>query len=563
MVLLSALWAALAIASVSQKSLTIDEMKRLAPGYLHLTAGEFRIHTDHPPLVKMLAALPLLAQDIRLPPVVEDWSVPDSFWPFFHDFLYVVNDADRLVRGGRLAVLPIAVVLGLFVFWWARALFGAGAACFALLLYAFEPNILAHGPLMNTDVPVTGFLFATTYFFARALDEVTLGRVVLAGVCYGLALVTKYSAVFGLLWLVALGAGVACSTRFPVVVTLPRLGTATLSSRRSKLAAVTGTLVAIGLVAYVVVWAVYRFRFEGGITPGYAYLVPWGLFAERPDFARRLVLWARGWRLLPDAYLHGLALATSTSTGRLIFLMGEVSTTGGWWHYFVVTFGLKTPLAFLLLLGFLPWSLRRWWSRAPLPILCLVVPPLVYFGVASASRLNIGHRHILPIYPFLFVLAASVVPWALARRPIVKAGVALLAAWYVVSSASVFPHYLAYFNELAGGPDGGWRYLVDSNLDWGQDLKGLKRYMDEHAIKRIWLSYFGTADPRHYGIEFNYFPSLFTRYFHQERAPAQYLAVSVSNLRLLLLHQPESARRLRELQLEAKIGHSIFLYRIP
>ena len=551
------------IPSIWQESATFDEVQRQLPGYLHLTAGEFRLHTEHPPLIKMLTALPLLFLDVKVPPLPESWTEWRR-WYFCQAFLYKLNDADQLVFLGRLAVLPLTLLLGFFVYRWSKEAFGKAAATFALFLYSFEPNILAHGRLMNTDLGVACFFFATFYFFSRTTESVTLTRLLLAGLSLGLALVTKYSAVLAVPILFLLGIAIALSPgpmtlrlggRFPTVVT----------DRPRKTLLILGTLVLLGLIAYGVIWGTYRFRYVGGTTAGYAYPAPWEeVLADRP-VARTAILWVKEAKLLPEAYLYGLALA-SRKLMRYAFLAGEISFYG-WWYYFLVTFLLKTPLSLLILLGLVAATGRTIWRKRGREALCLFLPPLVYFAISSASRMNIGHRHILPIYPFLFVLVSALIPWALQQKPVIKAAVAGLATWYLVSSVAIFPHYLAYFNELAGGPGNGYKYLVDSNLDWGQDLKGLKRYMVEHKIDRIWLSYFGTASPEYYGISYNYLPSYIIFDPKYQEVPTPYVAISATNLQGVYfpaaLHvDSDFFKVFREQQPIAKIGYSIFIYRL-
>jgi 4-amino-4-deoxy-L-arabinose transferase-like glycosyltransferase len=297
-------------------------------------------------------------------------------------------------------------------------------------------------------------------------------------------------------------------------------------------------MIAIGLLAYATLWAAYRFRYDWITPPSSRSSSPW---------------WDA---LLPRAYLQGLA-DLFMSRRRPAFLMGDISADG-WWYYFIVTFLLKTSLPLLLLFALASVNVPQWWRKNPVALLFLIIPVIVYFGIASASRFNIGHRHILPIYPFLFVLAGSLVPWVRQQRALLKGGVGLLIVWYIVSSLSIFPHYLAYFNELAGGPENGYKYLIDSNLDWGQDLKGLKRYMEEHRIERVWLKYFGTASPDYYGIAYNVLPTSPGFATHSERETPRYVAISVS----LLQGEPAYFEEFRRREPIAKIGYSIFLYRL-
>jgi hypothetical protein len=551
-----------AIPSLWQESATFDEIMRQLPGYLQLTAGEYRTHTEHPPLIKMLAALPLLFMDVRIPPVPVLWS-DWARWKWHQDFLYVANDADRLVLFGRLAVLPLTLMLGCFVFRWSRELFGRGAATFALFLYSFEPNILAHGRLMNTDLGVACFFLIAVYFFRRLVNEVTPARVVWVGLAFGLALITKYSALLVLPVLFLLATSAVLS-REPLAVRLRGSAPAVAGTRVAKLGLLLGALIVIGLIAYAVIWGIYGFGFAGGSAPGYAYPRPWEEVLPEGAPGRAAILWAKEAQLLPDPYLHGLSSTLQKRT-RYAFMMGE-RKVGGWPTYFLTTFLLKTPLAFLLLLALAAGCGRTCWHHRRLEAFFLVLPPILHFVVSSAGRLDIGHRHILPIYPFLFVAASILVPWARQQGVILKGAVVGLAAWYLAASLWIAPHYLAYFNELIGGPAQGYRYLVDSNLDWGQDLKGLKRYMDAHGIPRVWLSYFGTASPEYYGIAYNYLPSYLVFDPKYESVPTPYVAISATNLQGVYLNfvdaDADFFKEFRDRRPIAKIGYSVFVYRL-
>jgi 4-amino-4-deoxy-L-arabinose transferase-like glycosyltransferase len=470
-----------------------------------------------------------------------------------YSFLYEANDADRLLFLGRAAVLPFALLLGWVVFLWSRQLFGREAALGALFLYSFEPNILAHSGLVTTDMAAACFIFATIYGFYRFVQRVSLMSLAIAGVALGLALVTKFSALMLFPMLLVLAAAVVI-IHAPVELRLAGVSPSQVLGRTGKLLILLGAVAVMSVLAFGTIWSVYRFRSEGLVLPKQGES-PQG---ERGPVARLET------RLLPKPYLDGLA-KVSTSLERPSFLLGERSTTG-WWHYFIVTFLLKTPLPLLILLALTPLCLRPLWHASPIAVSFLLVPVFVYFGAASWSRFNIGHRHILPILPFLIVMTSSLVPWVLHRRTFAKAGLAIAAGWFLVSSVSVFPHYLAYFNELAGGPENGYKYLVDSNLDWGQDLKGLKRYLEKQGIQRLWLSYFGTASPAYYGITYNYLPSYWIVRPNSDTEPTPYVAISATNLQGVYLPvlglDPTYFEAFKDRQPIAKIGYSIFLYRL-
>ncbi len=557
------------ILSLRDKSGTFDETAHLPAGYLHLRFGDYSFNPSHPPLVKMLAAVPLLFMEVKMPPEGERFTDFRSA----QRFLYEVNDADRLLFLGRLAVLPLALLLGCIIFLWTKQLFGRAAASFALFLYSFEPNILAHAGLVNTDFGAACFIFLAIYAFHRLVHRVSPLHLLGAGLALGLAWLTKFSTLTLLPMLVVLGIGVSV---VPHTIALQLCGLAPrqVTARTGKLLLLGAVLVGMGLVAYGTIWAAYRFRYGGSALPGQAYQGPWSQYLPEQPAIKQLILWMWEARALPEAYLYGFLTVIRSLNRDSVFLLGRLSVDGGgWWYYFIVTYMLKTPLPLLFLLLMAPVALRPLWRKDPVAVLCLVVPVMVYFGIASVSRLNIGHRHILPIYPFLFVMAGSLVPWLRRQRVLVGGVVGVIAAWYVVSSVATFPHYLAYFNELAGGPEHGYKYLVDSNLDWGQDLKGLKRYMDAQGIERVWLSYFGSARPEYYEIAYDYLPSYIIwdaqhvrdDVFRFDILPPLRGTVAISATNLHGVYFPSGKTDYfafyRNQTPIAKIGYSIFIYR--
>jgi hypothetical protein len=238
----------------------------------------------------------------------------------------------------------------------------------------------------------------------------------------------------------------------------------------------------------------------------------------------------------------------------------------GFWGFFPVSFLAKTPVALLVLVALAAWlaASRRMRSRSD----AFLWIPVALYAAASLSRgINIGHRHLLPLYPFLFVAAARAAAWAAASWPrrAPAAVVGLLAAWHLGAALWIHPHYLAYFNELAGGPARGYRILVDSSLDWGQDLRGLKPYMEAHGIPRVKLSYFGTADPAYYGIAADLLPSYlgWPRETVRAFAPGDVLAVSATNLQGVYLDPADRPmmERLRREPPVGRVGYSILIFR--
>jgi hypothetical protein len=319
----------------------------------------------------------------------------------------------------------------------------------------------------------------------------------------------------------------------------------------------------MGVLAVLVIWTAYGFHYRLSPDPAYGG-VDWKEvwpqhqpFIAAADLVRRL-------KLLPDAYTFGFLKVFRYDTRGNVFLLGQIAANG-FHSFYPIAFLIKTPLALLVLLAASILLSRR----CPVPLRTeafLWLPVIVYFGLALTRHVQNGHRHVLPIYPFLFVLAGRSAAWAssLSWRTPARLCVIALAAWYAFATVRIHPHYLAYFNELVGGPENGYRYLVDSDLDWGQDLEGLKAYMDANHIKKIKLSYFGSADPRAYGLAYDLLPSY--RIGNPRSwsvAPGDLVAVSATNLEGIYMG-PEAQplmERLRRLRPVANVGYSILIYR--
>jgi hypothetical protein len=277
--------------------------------------------------------------------------------------------------------------------------------------------------------------------------------------------------------------------------------------------------------------------------------------------AAGVFLLAYGFDITP--YIQGLGIQGNQGS-HWSFLMGELSPDG-WWYYVLAAFVLKTPLALLVCVAAAAYQLCAKGVRRAITVdeLILWLPVaafLVFFCVALRS---IGLRYILPIYPFLFVLAAG----AMLQLRKARYWLAIPLVWYVGTAAAAWPHYLAYFNEFAGGSANGYRYLVDSNLDWGQDLKGLKAFMDRRGIDRIYLSYFGSDSPTRYGIAYDWLPSFELDNPNPQATTVNirrksYVAVSVTNLQGVYMEPQTQFRWLDRLTPVARIGHSIFVYYI-
>ena len=560
----------IAFLSVKNDSLTMDEVAHLPAGYGYLTQKDMRLNPEHPPLIKDLGALPLLfIKNIKFPSEIPAWkSDINGQWNFGRYFLYNTgNPADKMILWGRMPMILILILLGFFIFKWAKELFGNKAGLLALFLFSFSPTLLAHGRLVTTDVGAAAGVTVATYYFLKSLKSPVKKNIIIAGIVFGIAQLLKFSAVLLVPFFGIIG----------LVWWLKKSGTFLQTIR-------TGFLVF--LIGFLLIWPVYQFHTwnypkDRQVSDTEFYL------KDTPEFIKKPIIFASDKPILrPYAlYLTGVSMVFQrVAGGNTTYFLGEVSNIG-WRSYFPIVYLIKEPLAFhiltLIALLYVAWFiLRRFskggrietiknWLRLHFPEFSMLVFVGIYWAVSIQGNLNIGIRHLLPVFPFTILLVSGAVS-NLLKEPFLKLKCFLLAfliSWQAVSVISVFPHFLAYFNESVGGPESGYKYVVDSNLDWGQDLKGLKNWVEKNGIDTIYLDYFGGGDPQYYlGTKFS--PWWGSRN-PKELPKGSYLAVSASFLqggqgkKIPGLQAPEGYYLwLNEYSPVAKIGYSIFIYKI-
>ena len=513
---------------LNANSQTSDEGVHLVAGYSYLARGDFRLNPEHPPLVKELAALPV-ALWYRLPfePDPELWGLAEG-WFTGMSFLYGSQvPADRILFLSRLPNLLLGTVLVALIGWWAARLWGRGAGLLALALAALDPNLVTHGSLVTTDMAAALFPFLALYLAWEHGASPQWRTLIGVAVACGLALASKYSTILlvGIL-AVVIGGWIFLGGRFP-------------PSRR--LARTVGTALGPRLGAGLVAWLLILLLAAPVILGAY--------------FFMDLTSW---WSGLRTVLAH-------QSLGHPAFFLGEHSMEG-WWSYFLVTILIKTPVGSLLLIAASLALFRTGQPFGRREVIFLLLPAALFFAAATWGKINIGLRHVLPIYPFLYVAASRLA--TIQVRPTMKAallGIPLV--WTAISSLSVAPHQLAYFNELVGGPARGHLYLSDSNIDWGQDLRGLGVFLERRGNPAIYLAYFGNAPPAAYGIRYQFAPS----FGHlipppmdvmPEDTRPELLAVSVYNLQGIGFQDRDLYGWLRARQPVATIGYSIRVYDI-
>ncbi|MGD1991568.1 MAG: glycosyltransferase family 39 protein [Anaerolineae bacterium] len=518
-----------AMTAIPRLSITFDEDLHIATGYNVLRTGSLHLIEDHPPLLSLWMSWPLLLSS----------KVPDlddlSSQALADRRLFVRNQVwwdvpiDLWIVPPRVLNALLAVLMGAFLFRWAAEWFGPRAGLLALALLAFDPNVLALATVATLDLGVVCLMFIALYWLQRLLRQPSRRHLVAAGVCLGLALAAKISAV--LLLLISVG--------------LMLLWGATRWSRRALAGRLTGLLG----IAFLTLWAAHLFDF--GPAPGLPFPVP------APTY----------WRSFLRVGQHALV-------GNRTYLLGE-TYTGGRWYYFPVVMALKTPLPTLALLSLTLVAIwrrpRRWWRE-----LMLASLPVAYFAVSLMNEINLGYRHILPLVPFLYLSAGRLalpgrpIFYRLGRpgKPLGRAILVLLVSWQVAGTLAVWPFHLTFANEVAGGPQGAYRHMADSNVDWGQGLKALRAYLAQRPeLEEPRLSSFVFfIRPELYGVEAEPLPPLadapavLPARFNP--APGTYV-ISASTLRGLKLVDPDMYNWFWHREPDDLVANAMLVYHVP
>ena len=492
---------ALALRAVSGKSVTVDEIFHLTGGYLYNRYGDYRIHPDNGVLPQRWHALPAWLGGAQPPPLTgnEAWPAADVY-AISHQFFYESgNDHWPLLMQARMMNLAWSIGAGLLVFCWARKLAGNLAGFTALTLLALSPTFLAHGPLATSDMCAALLLPFSAGAFWWQLGGRRLGPMLASAAVFGLACVSKYSAVLLL-------------PTFLLLIMVHLRSSPTGDRGWGRIAA---SLLVHGAAAFAIIWATFGFRYSSfapDLPASDHFIRNWDSMLSHLGWQAAVINFSREGRLLPEGFLFGFTHTYVGAQMRSAFLAGEYSNTG-WVRFFPLAFLWKSTGAELAG-GALAAISAGWYWRKLRPWLRNLAPLLawsVVYGVAALlSHLNIGHRHLLPLYPGLFIIAGVAAARACSAAPWRYAVAASLAGLQALAAAGIHPHYLAYFNTLAGGPANGYCLLVDSSLDWGQDLPGLRDWLEKNNSgadhQRVYLSYFGSGKPDYYHLDVTMLP---------------------------------------------------------
>lgn len=465
---------------------TVDECAHVPAGLAYWRHGRLDLCSTNPPLLKFWTAAPIaLDPSVKAPDVIESplgWGP----WKYGERFMNANRESYLgLIFRARLMVIVLGLATGAIILTWSRQVFGLRAAAVCASLFLLCPNILAHAHLATIDMGCVFSITLAMFTLRWAYKEPTAASMLVAGAALGLALAIKFLAVLIL----------------PAVVILVLVNRwmDTERTRPMRIVRALFDMILMTTVAVMVINASMGFR--GSFTP-------LGDFTMRSTFGLSVASHVPHWLPvpLPREYVTGFdAVKKVAEEGELgSYLLGEWSAEG-WWHYNLTALGVKMPVVFLALLLVSPLFWRRS-GAARIDMVELIVPPIVLLVLFSTfNSANIGVRHTLPALPFAFMLLGPVFKevgsgW---RRWVSVAAIAIALVSSGINIARIHPNYLTFFNTIAGGPEKGSDWLIDSNLDWGQDLYRLPETLKELSPDGpVYLLYFGHVDPRLYGIEY-------------------------------------------------------------
>lgn len=553
-----------------QESAIMDELAHIPAGYGYLRYFDYRLNPEHPPLVKVLAAFPLLFGGFNFPTESRAWQKDiNGQWEAGNLFIYKSqNDADKIINWSRIGPIIITLLFVIFIYIWSRELLGRWWALLPPLLFAFSPSVLSHGHYVTTDVGAAFGIFIATYYLTGHLLKPTRKNLVYAGLAFGIAQLMKFSAVLLIPFFIFL---VIIYYLWKSRREIRELSIFTKLGNLFKLLfSALFTLALVFIIGYLLVYIFYfvftinypmekqttdtQFiltSFRGGPDPGLARPDPaletCKLTSDIP-LSRRArclaeinILMTRSRILRPLAeYMLGVLMVLQRSAGgNTAYFLGEVSAAG-WWYYFPVVFVLKESIPSLILIGIalilavsnivkkVKVQSAGWRTKfkvfgdylgtnfAEFAMISFVV---LYWAYSINSPLNIGVRHILPTIPFIYILTTGALKKWTSQKFIIKESlwktviqmasgfltlsfkgvlIIVLLGWYLTETIFAYPNFISYFNEFGGGIENGYKYVTDSNYDWGQDLKRLTEFVDENHISKIAVDYFGGGDPKYY-----------------------------------------------------------------
>jgi hypothetical protein len=514
------------------ESAIFDETAHIPAGYSYLTMHDMRLNPEHPPLLKDLAAFPLLFLNLKFDTTQNFWTTDvNGQWVAGHNLFWQMgNNADVLIFWARIPIILLSLIFGLFIFKWGKELAGTLGGLLALTLYAFDPNILGHNHFVTTDLGIAGFMMLSFYYFLKFIKDPSWKNVAIGGFFLALVQLTKFSSimlfpVFGLVTIL-----------YPLIKKIPPEEKNVLLFKLKKLGEYLGKSLLAFAFSLLVVWLFYALN---------NYAMPKDKLAETINFyfnpadtenikniytnKTLLILNETAFSRPLSEYFLGIAMVFKrVSGGNGAYFMGQVSNMA-FPTYFPTVFALKEPLIMIFFMLFAliiacwnnikaffgrfkksaeksPWlTAFRDYLRHNIETLSMLSFILLYAYISVTGNLNIGFRHLFPILPFAYILTAKIIINFYQKRKNLPTRITFFSVTFIfsllliVETVAAYPFYMSYFNQIAGGSKNGYNFVTDSNADWGQDLKRLQPFLEKHPeIDKIRVDYFGGADIKYY-----------------------------------------------------------------
>ncbi|MBI4114323.1 MAG: glycosyltransferase family 39 protein [Candidatus Niyogibacteria bacterium] len=590
--------------SALDESAIMDELAHIPAAYSYVSQSDFRLNPEHPPLLKDLTGIPLLFLNLNFPLDVPAWITDvNGQWTMGSLFLYESgNDPDQILFWARIPVMLLALLFGWLMFQWVRRLYGEKVALFSLFFFTTSPTIIAHSRYVTTDVAAAFAFFIGIAGFLYWLAHPSKKTFLLAGIVFGIAQLLKFSLILLIPLYGIIGALWIFLFHLEHLRALPSFGKkcAHLLVHELKF---LGNLLIIGVIGLIVIYTVYAFHVWNYPADLQIRDMKYNLESVRfRPVADALIALSDIALLRPlTQYAHGLMMVINRGThGNTTYFLGEV-TNNGWFSYFPIAYLLKEHLAFHLLTLFAFFLFLRAilqahekslgslleWMRDNFALTASVIFIVIYWTSSILSPLNIGVRHVLPTFPFIYLIVSrEIVRWVhqtpftdpqtfkewfvslyhifIKRIPRYLI-IFVLLLWMAGATLFIFPHYLSYYNELAGGAPNGYKFITDSNYDWGQDLRRLADFVEKNNIQNIKLNYFGGGSPRYYlGGAYEEWSSA------KGEPPTGWFALSATlrqgawgtPVREWKIKPEDSYDWLRDEEPVARAGYSIFIYNL-
>ncbi|KKP68610.1 MAG: Glycosyl transferase, family 39 [Candidatus Moranbacteria bacterium GW2011_GWE1_35_17] len=527
-IIVSVIFLSISILNANNDAATFDEIAHIPAGYSYLTQHEMRLNPEHPPLIKNLSAFPLLFLDLNFDTSLPFWSgeLPRKWdegqWAAGRHLIWEAgNNPDQIVFWSRVPIVIISLLLGLFIFKWTKKIAGTLAGLLAFILYSFDPNVLGHNHYVTTDIGIMAFLTFSFYYFLKFIKNPTWKNVSIGGFFLGLLHLAKFSSILTLpiFGLILIG--------YPLIKKLKHE-----EGRAKTWFAYFGKGLIAFAISLLMIWVVYFFNTFNTSKETMAQLIDFN--APQTDQNIKNVYTRKVLHSLNNSVItrplaeYGIGVNyvfRRVAGGNGAYFIGEVSDNA-FTAYFPTVFLLKETIPLILLIILTSfytfyqifsaikfrsktvikdsWHHFLTWLRHGVVQYTLFGFIILYSYLSITGNLNIGLRHLFPIFPFIYILVAKKVhdffkSFESHKLLFAKYILALLLIWVIIEPIANYPYYLSYFNQLAGGPKNGYNYVTDSNADWGQDLKRFKIFMNKHPeIDKIRLNYFGGGNPEYY-----------------------------------------------------------------